>query len=111
MSNSLIHSFTPPHPHATRQGYDPAWDPNRTTLTCIPSNDSSGNQLQAIILGTVFGAALLLAALLAWLMYLRTRPRWLRERQQQEKRLKGAPVAARQGDKAAVSIVVTDVKV
>ncbi|WIA21705.1 hypothetical protein OEZ85_000871 [Tetradesmus obliquus] len=91
-------------------GYEPSWDANRTTLTCVRSNDSSRNQLQAVILGTVFGVAFVLAGLFAWLVYLRTRPRWLRERQQQAKRLKGAPVASRLGDKASVSIVVTDVK-
>uniref|UniRef100_A0A383WDG8 Guanylate cyclase domain-containing protein n=1 Tax=Tetradesmus obliquus TaxID=3088 RepID=A0A383WDG8_TETOB len=91
-------------------GYEPRWDANRTTLTCVRSNDSSHNQLQAVILGTVFGVAFVLAGLFAWLVYLRTRPRWLRERQQQAKRLKGAPVASRLGDKASVSIVVTDVK-
>jgi hypothetical protein len=55
--------------------------------------------------------AFLLAGLFAWVIYLRTRPRWLRERQQQAKRLKGAPIATRLGDKSSVSIVVTDVKV
>jgi hypothetical protein len=100
------------HSISALQGYSATWDSNLTTLTCIRSNDSSSNnQLQAIILGSVFGVALLLAGLFAWLLYLRTRPRWLRERQQQAKRLKGAPVAARQGDRAAVSVVVTDVKV
>jgi hypothetical protein len=97
---------------ALQQGYEPSWDSNHTTLTCVRSNDDARhNQLQAVILGTVFGVAFVLAGLFAWGIYLRTRPRWLRERQQQAKRLKGAPIANRPGDKASVSIVVTDVKV
>ncbi|KAF6263274.1 hypothetical protein COO60DRAFT_1671048 [Scenedesmus sp. NREL 46B-D3] len=43
-------------------------------------------------------------------LYLRTQPRWLRERVMQAKRLQGAPCAAKPGDRVAVSVVVTDVK-
>jgi class 3 adenylate cyclase len=53
----------------------------------------------------------MLAALLAvGVLYLRTQPRWLRERIMQAKRVQGAPRAAKPGDRVNVSVVVTDVK-
>lgn len=59
------------------QGYKGVWDANGTLLRCLEAGPQTPT---AIIVGVVAAAAVLIIALLAWLQYLTTRPRWLRER-------------------------------
>jgi hypothetical protein len=80
-------------------------------LTCVeqPSIDSRSTAIIAAV-SAVAGTAVLCALLAVGILYLRTQPRWLRERVMQAKRLQGAPRAGKPGDCVHVSVVVTDVK-
>lgn len=61
------------------QGYTAVWDDSSTVLTCV--EEKKGAQHKSIIIACAVAAvAVLAAALLLWRQYLRTRPRWLRER-------------------------------
>lgn len=61
------------------QGYDEVWSAEQTVLTCVPARRDTG-QRATIIAAVVASAAVLAVALAVWMQYLRTRPRWLRER-------------------------------
>jgi len=93
------------------QGYSESWSRNGTKLVCIeqPNADKRITILVGAISGVV-GLALLCTVLVLARLYLRMRPRWLRERIMQFKRMKGVPKCTRPGDKLEVSIVVTDIK-
>jgi class 3 adenylate cyclase len=93
------------------QGFKEVWTKNGTMLTCVeqPSIDSRSTAIIAAV-AAVAGFAVLCALLAVGVLYLRTQPRWLRERVMQAKRLQGAPRAAKPGDRVHVSVVVTDVK-
>lgn len=97
--------------HSHVQGYSETWTNNGTRLICV--EQPAGSRTTTIVVAcvaSVAGAAILFALLLVWLLYLRTKPRWLRERIMQGKRTCGAPKCTKPGDKVTVSIVVTDVK-
>lgn len=69
------------------QGYTAVWDDSSTVLTCV--EEKKGAQHKSIIIACAVAAvAVLAAALLLWRQYLRTRPRWLRERLLQVKQLR-----------------------
>jgi hypothetical protein len=93
------------------QGYAEVWTNNGTVLTCVeqPAMDRRTTVIIAAV-SAVAGCAILCALLTVGILYLRTQPRWLRERVMQAKRLQGAPRAAKPGDRVHVSVVVTDVK-
>lgn len=91
-------------------GFRPVWDDTRTVMRCVEQQQSSTQNRSIIIAAAIASAAVLAVALVVWRQYLRTRPRWLRERTLQAKRSKGAPKASKPGSKVLVSIVVTDVK-
>lgn len=55
------------------------WDDSGTILTCVEEKKVAQHK-GIIIACAVAGVAVLAAALLLWRQYLRTRPRWLRER-------------------------------
>uniref|UniRef100_A0A383VNF8 Guanylate cyclase domain-containing protein n=1 Tax=Tetradesmus obliquus TaxID=3088 RepID=A0A383VNF8_TETOB len=92
-------------------GYAEVWSNNGTILTCVeqPTMDKRTTVIIAAV-SAVAGFVILSALLAVGVLYLRTQPRWLRERVMQAKRLQGAPRAGKPGDRVAVSIVVTDVK-
>jgi hypothetical protein len=61
------------------QGFSAVWDDTGTVLKCIP--ESKHSQHRSIIIAVAVAAASVLAvALVVFMQYLRTRPRWLRER-------------------------------
>lgn len=61
------------------QGFSAVWDETGTVLKCIP--ESKHSQHRSIIIAVAVAAAAVLAvALVVFMQYLRTRPRWLRER-------------------------------
>jgi hypothetical protein len=93
------------------QGYGEVWSANSTVLKCVelPSSDKRTTIIVAVI-SAVAGLALLSAVLLVAQLYMRTRPKWLREHIMETKRKQGAPRCRTRGDKVHVSIVVTDVK-
>uniref|UniRef100_A0A383VLE1 Guanylate cyclase domain-containing protein n=1 Tax=Tetradesmus obliquus TaxID=3088 RepID=A0A383VLE1_TETOB len=92
-------------------GFKEVWTNAGTKLTCTeqPSTDNRSTAIIAAV-SAVAGFAILSALVAVGVLYLRTQPRWLRERVMQAKRVQGAPRAAKPGDRVAVSIVVTDVK-
>lgn len=61
------------------QGWAPRWDDTGTVLSCVPELKSTQHR-SIIIAVVVASAAVLIVAFLVWRQYLRTRPRWLRER-------------------------------
>lgn len=88
------------------------WDETSTNLTCVAA-DWSGlatYKRTAVIVSSLAGVAVLVAAVIVWRQYVSTRPQWLRERIMQQKRTKGAPKCVKPGESVSVSIVVTDVK-
>eukprot|EP00878_Enallax_costatus_P010339 GHUV01010792.1.p1 GENE.GHUV01010792.1~~GHUV01010792.1.p1 ORF type:complete len:435 (+),score=60.06 GHUV01010792.1:1207-2511(+) len=93
------------------QGYSPVWDANGTIMKCVeaPAVDKR-TVIMVSAISAVAGLALLAVLVLLAQLYLRTRPKWLRERIMQAKRRQGAPKCTKPGDKVRVSIVVTDVK-
>jgi len=94
------------------QGYSESWSANGTRLSCIDEQQASNRTITIVVacVASFAGAVILFALLLVWLLYLRTKPRWLRERIMQGKRTCGAPRCTKPGEKVTVSIVVTDVK-
>jgi hypothetical protein len=61
------------------QGFNAVWDETGTVLKCNP--DTKHAQHKSIIIAVAVAAAAVLAvALVVFMQYLRTRPRWLRER-------------------------------
>jgi hypothetical protein len=93
------------------QGFGEVWSANNTVLRCfeLPSSDKRTTIIVAVI-SAVAGLALLSALLLVVQLYMRTRPKWLREHIMETKRKQGAPRCRTRGEKVHVSIVVTDVK-
>jgi hypothetical protein len=93
------------------QGFGEVWSANSTVLKCVelPSSDKRSTIIVAVI-SAVAGLALLSAVLLVAQLYMRTRPKWLREHIMEAKRKQGAPRCRTRGEKVHVSIVVTDVK-
>jgi hypothetical protein len=59
------------------QGFSAVWD--GTVLTCVEQQKHAQHR-SIIIAVAVASAAVLAVALIVWRQYLRTRPRWLRER-------------------------------
>jgi hypothetical protein len=96
----------------TLQGFREVWSVNHTVLACV--DHQGGMDKRTIIavtcISAVAGLALLASLILLAQLYLRTRPRWLRERVMQAKRMQGAPRCNKPGESVHVSIVVTDVK-
>lgn len=76
---SLLSSAAFPVNVGVVQGWTPRWDDTGTVLRCVPELKSTQHR-SIIIAVVVASAAVLLVAVLVWRQYLRTRPRWLRER-------------------------------
>lgn len=88
----LLHLLPYPSCLALRcQGFTESWDSTGTVLTCVP--EQKNFQHKGIIIAVVVASAAVLAvAFIVWRQYLRTRPRWLRERLLQVRaRLCGQP--------------------
>jgi hypothetical protein len=64
-------------------GYAEVWDATGTVLTCVPERKEHRATIIACVLAST---AVLVVGLLVWWQYLRTRPRWLRERLLQVRR-------------------------
>jgi hypothetical protein len=61
------------------QGFSAVWDASGTVLTCVEQQKHAQHK-SVIVAVAVAVAAVLAVALIVWRQYLRTRPRWLRER-------------------------------
>lgn len=61
------------------QGFSAVWDASGTVLACLEQQNNAQHR-SIIIAVAVAAAAVLAVALIVWRQYLRTRPRWLRER-------------------------------
>lgn len=69
------------------QGYNDVWGMNGTILQCVEAPAVDRRTLTAVAaVSAVAGLALLAALLLLGQLYLRTRPKWLRERVMQARR-------------------------
>lgn len=66
--------------HLVLQGFRPVWDATSTIMTCVEQQQASTQNRSIIIAAAIASAAVLAVALIVWRQYLRTRPRWLRER-------------------------------
>lgn len=92
-------------------GFKPQWEANETVLRCLPDDSTSARNTYILAAVGAFAAIVVAAAAaFAWRQYLQTRPRWVRERELNGKRKRGAPVVTKSGEKVIVSVVTTDVK-